>query len=121
MISFIKVFCQVDSIHKVSRSHHIFKLTKYKEYEMKGGPKVTNFQNQLFLHAQKLQKVWTLTRFRPKAVRKKYLLAAQKFYLNISSGSVVIKNFIQGRTMYTSTHTLERLTHLFPIHPSSTP
>ena len=49
------------------------------------------FQIQLSVHAQKLQKVLALSRFGPKTVLRKYLLTTQKFYLNISSGSGVLK------------------------------
>ena len=58
---------------------------------MKGLPSMAIFQIQLSVHAQKLQKVLAFSRFGPKAVLRKYLLTAQKFYLNISSGSGVLK------------------------------
>ena len=63
---------------------------------MKGPPGVTKFQIHLFMHAQKLQKIWALTRFGPKAVFKKYLLTVQKLYLNILSGSGVLKKLHSG-------------------------
>ena len=48
------------------------------------------------MHAQKLQKIWALTWFGPKAVFKKYLLTVQKLYLNILSGSGVLKKLHSG-------------------------